>query len=162
MVKLTDANPRSGIWRWVLRAPVYLYGVGFGWLLDGRFLLLRHVGRKTGLLRQTVLEVLRRDNQDGSYIVCSGWGEASQWYRNLLAQPEAEIELGTRWMKVTAKPLPQERAEQEIRDYSKVHPRAFRWLAGILVGTTAKGDAVDFAELARRAPMMALQLREQT
>ena len=39
--------------RRLFRAPVYLYCWSGGWLLGHRFLLLIHVGRRTGLRRQT-------------------------------------------------------------------------------------------------------------
>jgi len=37
--------------RFIFRAPVYLYRWHLGWLLDHRFLLLTHIGRRTDWLR---------------------------------------------------------------------------------------------------------------
>ena len=42
----------------VFRAPLSLYRRGWGWLLGRTFLMLAHVGRKTGQLRETVAMVL--------------------------------------------------------------------------------------------------------
>ena len=49
----------SGTLRLVFRLPIYLYRLNLGWLLGHRGLLLTHQGRKSGLLRETVLEVIR-------------------------------------------------------------------------------------------------------
>ena len=49
----------SGFSRLMFRLPIYLYKVGLGGLLGGRFLLLNHVGRKSGQPRQAVVEVVR-------------------------------------------------------------------------------------------------------
>ena len=44
--------------RRLFQAPVYLYRCGGGRLLGHRFLLLIHVGRRSGLRRHTILEVI--------------------------------------------------------------------------------------------------------
>ncbi len=51
----------SGFLRLAFRLPIYLYRLNLGWLLGHRGLLLIHRGRKSGLLRETVLEVVRYD-----------------------------------------------------------------------------------------------------
>jgi hypothetical protein len=44
-----------------LGLPIHLYRYNLGRLLGYRFLLLTHRGRKTGILHQTVLEVILYD-----------------------------------------------------------------------------------------------------
>ena len=85
------ARSPNGLLRWFLRFPIVLYHLNLGWLLGGRFMLINHVGRKSGQLRQTVVEVAGHDQSGDTYYVASGWGYKSQWYRNLLAQPEVTI-----------------------------------------------------------------------
>jgi hypothetical protein len=51
-------RPPKGLLRLMLRLPIWLYRLRLGWLLGNRFLLLTHVGRKTGLPHQTVVEVV--------------------------------------------------------------------------------------------------------
>ena len=51
----------SGTLRLVFRLPIYLYHLNLGWLLGHRGILLIHRGRKSQLLRETVLEVARYD-----------------------------------------------------------------------------------------------------
>ncbi len=66
-------------------------------------LLLRTVGAKTGAHRTNALTYAR----DGSdYVIVASMGGAPRspgWYHNLRADPEAEIQIGTRRIAVTAR-----------------------------------------------------------
>ncbi len=159
--RLADKNPRRGLLRFALRAPVLLYRIRLGCLLGGRFLLLKHTGRRSGLQRRTVLEVVRHDNESRSYIVCSGWGKASEWYKNLQQNPEAEIEVGCRRIKVGAIRLSQREAEEEMRGYARRHPKAYRWLTATLLGRQAPGEAQELTELAKGIPVIRLRSRRE-
>jgi deazaflavin-dependent oxidoreductase (nitroreductase family) len=152
---LKEKNHR-GVLRFLLRVPVFLYRIGLGRLFDGRFLLLKHIGRKTGRQRETVLEIMRYDEADNRCIVCSGWGEKSQWYKNLQQRPQAAIVVRGRQMKVTAVRLPLSEAEKEISRYARDHPLAYRWIGEMLLGRGAKAD--DFGAIAKRAPVLALKV----
>jgi hypothetical protein len=66
-------HPR-GITRTLYRFPIWLFRLHLGWLFMGRFLLLTHVGRKSGLPRQTLLEILQYDREKERYVVFAGWG----------------------------------------------------------------------------------------
>jgi hypothetical protein len=55
----------TGLSRLLWRAPIWLYRLGLGGLLGSHFVLLNHVGRKSGQPRQTVLEVVDRDERPG-------------------------------------------------------------------------------------------------
>ena len=63
---------------------------------EGRsMLLLHHTGRKSGTVRVAPL-VYRREGD--AYVVFGSKGGAPEhpdWYRNLVANPQAEIEVGT-------------------------------------------------------------------
>ena len=52
-------EPPQGCSRLLFRAPVWLYRLGLGGLFGKRMLLLNHTGRKSGLPRQAVLEVVQ-------------------------------------------------------------------------------------------------------
>jgi deazaflavin-dependent oxidoreductase (nitroreductase family) len=80
----------SGALRLAFRLPIYLYRLNLGWLLGHRFLQLVHRGRRSGLLRETVLEVLHYDPATGESVVLSAWGEKADWYRNVEATPALE------------------------------------------------------------------------
>lgn len=81
--------------RFVMRAPIGLYRVGLGGVLGSRFLLLEHVGRNSEQLRSTALEVLETGD-DGAPVIASGFGESSQWYKNVSANHRHLMERGAR------------------------------------------------------------------
>jgi hypothetical protein len=85
--KIGHPQPPRGFKRMLLRAPIWCYRLGCGWLLGKRFLLLHHLGRNSGLPRQTVLEVVKYDADTDTYFIASGFGKQSDWYRNLLKTP---------------------------------------------------------------------------
>ena len=120
--------PQSRVTRWFFRAPIKLYAVGLGSLLGGRFMLLEHIGRKSGLVRRTVIEVAKYDAESGSYYACSGYGERSDWFQNLLAQPVAHITVRRKRMAVRARKLPPAEAGALMLDYAQRYPRTARAL----------------------------------
>lgn len=67
---------------------------GFGPLLStpvsGSMLLLRTVGRKSGLIREAPLGYAL---VDGRIVVIAGYGRKADWFRNALANPEVEVVL---------------------------------------------------------------------
>ncbi len=156
--KIGDGAPPRGLRLRLYRLPIVLYRLRLGRLLGGRFLLLRHTGRRTGRARQTVLEVVRHDTEARTWYVASGWGERSDWFRNVLARPEAEIEVSGRRWGVQARRLPIEDAEHELADYARRHPAAARMVAR-LAGYRIDGLPKDIEALARIIPMMAFQRR---
>src|SRR5215217_5389167 len=64
----------AGALRFAFRLPIYLYRLNLDRLLGHRALLLVHQGRRSGLLRETVLEVLLYDPATRKSVVLSAWG----------------------------------------------------------------------------------------
>ena len=71
----------------VFRLPLPLYRRGWGWLLGHTFLLVVHAGRKTGKLHSTVAMALTYDPETHEAVICSVWGENTDWVRNIRARP---------------------------------------------------------------------------
>jgi len=78
----------------VFRIPLHLYRHGLGRLLGRTFLVLVHIGRKTGKVRETVAMVLADDRSTGELVICSGWGPDADWVHNLQAAPAREVRVG--------------------------------------------------------------------
>ena len=57
----------------IFKLPVVLYRLRLGWLLGKRFMLLTHVGRRSGKVRRTILAVLRFDAQTREIYAVSAW-----------------------------------------------------------------------------------------
>lgn len=116
----------------MFRLPVYLYRLDLGWLLGHRGLLLVHRGRKSGLLRETVLEVVHHDPATRESVVLSGWGRKADWYRNIEASPALEVRTGRDRYVPAQRFLAPEENRAVISDYARRHPLAFRFFAGAL------------------------------
>lgn len=151
-------KPPQGLSRFMWRMPIYIYKAHLGWLLGERFLLLTHTGRISGERRQAVLEIIRVDKTTPTYYVASGFGEKSDWFRNLQNNPEATIQVGRQRMHVHTRRLNQAEAEAEFLDYALRHPTAIKNLAGML-GYQLDGSEDSLRALAKVMPVVAFQPR---
>jgi deazaflavin-dependent oxidoreductase (nitroreductase family) len=124
----------SGLWRIVFRLPILLYRLNLGWLFGGRALLLEHRGRKSGIIRKVVVEVADHDVQKDSYTVAAAWGNQSDWYKNIQAEPNVNVVVGTRRFAAIANLISAEEAAQHLKTYATKHPIAFRQLGSHLFG----------------------------
>jgi len=104
------------------KIPTLIYRVGLGRLLGRRFLLLVHRGRKSGLERKVVLEVIRYEAAPPAAAVLSGGGERSQWFRNLQAAPPVAVWIGgERWLSPRHEVLEPDRVVEAIEEYRRNH-----------------------------------------
>lgn len=150
-------RPPRGLGRTLWRLPIWLYRANLGWLLTSHFLLLEHVGRKSGQVRQAVLEVLKRDKIHDVYYLAAGFGPKSDWYQNLLKTPQARIQSGLRKADVMAEVLSMEEAGHIILDYARRYPIAIRTLARVIGYEVGKGE-VDYRGFASVVPIVALKV----
>ncbi|MCP3422221.1 nitroreductase family deazaflavin-dependent oxidoreductase [Nocardioides pinisoli] len=80
---------------WVFRLPLPLYRAGWGWLFLGHtFLVLTHVGRRTGRPHATAAMVLAEDKRTHEAVICSVWGPQADWIHNLQARPALRVQIG--------------------------------------------------------------------
>ena len=119
----TRPKPPAGIQAMFWRLPIWLYRFNLGRLLGERMLLLQHTGRKSGKIREAVIEVVRHDTDTDTYTVCSGFGTKSQWFQNLQANPDVNIQVGRRKLAVHANLLPPEQCGEEMVAYAEAHPQ---------------------------------------
>ena len=154
--KIKDVQPPRGVARALYRLPIRLFHLHLGWLLMGHFLLLTHVGRKSGLPRQTVLEVLLHERAKDGYYVMAGWGERSDWVKNIEKTPQVKISVGRRHVCALARRLPPEEAESKVIAYAKQHPHLIRSLPRLL-GYRIDGSEEDLRALARLGIVVAFE-----
>jgi deazaflavin-dependent oxidoreductase (nitroreductase family) len=113
----------TGMWKRMLRIPVFLFRWRLGFLMGERILLLTHIGRASGRVYQTPIEVVEHDRSTREYIVCSGTGPQADWYRNLLTHPAPQIQVkNQRWQPVQRLLSPNEAASRFAR-YERHHCR---------------------------------------
>ena len=153
--KVREVKPPTGLTRLAFRFPIWFYRAGFGRLLGDRFLELTHTGRKSGLARRTVLEVVRHDKKTGVYYIAAGFGEGSDWYQNILANPKVEVRSGGNHIQAVAVPLSEAEAGDDLVNYARRHPVAFKELVRFM-GYQVDGSEADIHALGRYLRMFAL------
>ena len=73
---------------------VFLWKIGMGKLLNcwpavgGRIMVIRHCGRKTGRQYLTPVNYAIVENQ---IYAAAGFGPVTDWYRNIIANPQVEL-----------------------------------------------------------------------
>lgn len=148
-------RPPSKALRFGLRLPIFLYRIKLGWLLGDRFLMLTHTGRKSGLPRQVVIEVVKHDKENNTYYVVSGWGEKADWYRNIRKTSQVTVQSGRRKFQTEAEFIPVEKAIEIVNTYAREHPIAFNELSGLFLGERMKSGSDAPERIARKMPMVA-------
>ena len=154
--KIRDVQPPRGVARTLYRLPIRLFHLHLGWLLMGHFLLLSHIGRKSGQPRQTVLEVLLHERAKDVYYVMAGWGERSDWVKNIEKTPQVQISVGHQHFYALARHLPPEEAESKVIAYARQHPHLIRGLPRLL-GYRTDGTEEDLRAFARLGIVVAFE-----
>jgi len=152
------ALPKTGPRRWLFRAPLLVYRARLGWLFGHRLVMVVHRGRRSGRWRRVVVEVVVRDRDTRAVTVASGYGPGSNWYRNLLAHPDAEIVLGARRLAVRATPVSPEEGGELMVDYARRRPRSARMVARQM-GVPVDGSQASYRALGRVLPYVRLEPR---
>ena len=146
-----------GIVHIVARLPIWLYRLGLGWLLDERFLMLTHVGRRSGLRRQVVLEVVDHDRAADTYLIASGWGEYADWLQNIEHTSHMLLHVGRRRCEASAQRLPIDQAVQVLGEYVRRHPLAARSLSKLLAGASLDSTPASWRQMAERVPLVVVR-----
>lgn len=148
--------------RWFFRAPAWLYRWRCGWLLGHRFLLLIHVGRRSGLRRRTILEVMVYRPDGPEMIVMSGFGPRADWFRNIKANPNPKIMVGSLSFVAVYRVLDIEEAVAVIGAYERRNRFAapvIRLVLGRLLGSPYHGSEADRRRAAANLPLVAFRPR---
>ena len=131
----------------IFKLPLILYRAGLGWLFGHRFMLLTHIGRRSGKVRRTVLAVLVFNPNTREIKAMSAWSE-SDWYLNLQAHLAVQIETGfTRYAPAQRTLTPEEIATLFV-NYRKNHP-IFSRIVCRIPGWRIDSSYEEFVELAR-------------
>jgi deazaflavin-dependent oxidoreductase (nitroreductase family) len=142
------------------RAPAFMYRLGLGRMLGKRFVAVTHRGRKSGQLRETVLEVLVFDPDDKETVVVSAYGTRADWYRNLRAQPALRVRTGGMDYVPEQRFLTADEAREAAAEFARHH----RWEAKLMprvlpaIGAAVPKDSdSDPVDLMASLPMVAFR-----
>jgi deazaflavin-dependent oxidoreductase (nitroreductase family) len=137
MSTITFANAGARILRnrWLMRAPIWIFRARAGALLTSRLVMLEHIGRKSGARRYVVLEVVDHPTPE-TFIVPSGFGARSQWFRNVKANPTVRVYAGSHApAPATARQLDQVEADRVLAEYRARHPQRWERFKSVLEQT---------------------------
>jgi deazaflavin-dependent oxidoreductase (nitroreductase family) len=143
-----------------LRAPVHLYRWKCGWLLGHRFLLLIHVGRRTGKRHYTVLEVMQYRKEGLEAVVMSAFGRRANWLCNIEAMPGPAVAIGAQRFTAAHRFLDEEEAVRVMTGYEQrnwfIAP-IVRLMLSRLLGWRYDGSNGARHRLVRQLPLIAFR-----
>jgi len=151
-----DIRPPKGFLLFFFRLPVWLYRIGLGRLMGKRMIYFEHLGRKTGLVHRTVVEVIRHDMEEDTYYVVSGYGEKADWFKNIVRTPQVKAQVGGRRFLALTEPLSQDNAITEFQDYAQRYPNNLKYL-GWLIGLQIEGTEEELEQLSRILPVIVIK-----
>lgn len=154
---------KKGLLAWLFRAPLPLFHLGLGRLFGKRILLLTHIGRRTGVRRETLLEVVEYRHDGPEVVVANGFGPGSDWVRNIQAKPDdVEVTVGSQHFAAKHRFLGEQEAARVIKDYeyrnrliALIVRKGFSWL----VGWQYRGSADDRQKFVQQIPLIAFRPR---
>jgi deazaflavin-dependent oxidoreductase (nitroreductase family) len=154
---------KKGLLWYLFRAPVFVYRWGLGWLFGKRILLLSHTGRRSGLRRQTLLEVVEYRKQGPEVVVANGFGPDCDWVRNIEAKHDEEITVGAEHFAAAHRFLGEDEAAKVIEGYehrnrfiAPIARKGFSWL----LGWKYHGGDEERRRLVRQIPLIAFRPRD--
>jgi deazaflavin-dependent oxidoreductase (nitroreductase family) len=139
----------------IFRTPLPLYRAGWGWLLGRTFLLLVHIGRKTGQPHRMTAMVLRYDGGTHEAVICSGWGPTTDWIRNVQARPALNVTIGRESFTPLQRFLDEEESFLVTVEFCLRHPGRLRVMRRVL-GWDLRTEAA-IREFVRTHPFVAFR-----
>jgi deazaflavin-dependent oxidoreductase (nitroreductase family) len=148
LTKIGEPSPPKGLKLKLFRAPIYIYRFGVGFILGERFIRLKHWGRVSGNLNETVIEVIDQDKPSGKVYSASGFGEKSQWFKNIILNENVYITIKSKEYKAKARVVSEEEAEDILLRYAESHPKSIKGVAR-LSGYEMDGSQQDVIEFSK-------------
>ncbi len=112
------------------KLPLIVYRLGLGWVFGKRFMLLTHVGRRSGKVYRSVLAVLKFDEKTHEIQAVSPW-TSSNWYRNIQATPALEVQTGSVRYTPAQRSLSTEEIAASFIEFRQKYPIFSRMIARI-------------------------------
>jgi deazaflavin-dependent oxidoreductase (nitroreductase family) len=159
MSRFSFTTAPTGLFKWLLHAPSYLYRAHLGFVMGHRFLMMEHRGRKSGTVYRTVVEVAGRYRDRGEWIVTAGLGPTSDWYRNLEAGGLVAVWIGSRRHRADMRFLEAEEASTVMKVYEDKHPKTAKRLYRTM-GVSYDGTDADRIRMMHLIPMVGFTISD--
>jgi deazaflavin-dependent oxidoreductase (nitroreductase family) len=140
-------------------APRWFYRHQMGWLMGKRFLAVSHVGRKSGIERESILEVAVYHPDTHESVVASAFGPTADWYRNVQARPAHLVRVGRVEYVPHQRFLEPEEARAAAEEFCRQHRLEARMAIPVFVamGAAEKGEFTNPVDLMASLPMVAFR-----
>ena len=158
--KIGEPAPPKGLKLILFRAPRYFYHLKLGFLFGERFIHLKHWGRKSGQLKETVIEVIDQDKTNGTLYSASGFGEQSQWFKNISVNNAVFVTVKNTEFEASASVLSADEATEVLLRYLKVHTHSIKSVAR-LSGYEMDGSEKDVIAFSQIIKIVKFTLRER-
>ena len=112
--KRGDPAPPKGLKLKLFRAPIYIYHLKLGFLFGERFIHLKHWGRISQTLKETVIEIIDQDKANRKIYSASGFGEKSQWFKNISINNNVFITVKNREYNAVARVLSEQEGQSRL------------------------------------------------
>ena len=158
--KIGEPAPPKGLKLKLFRAPRYVYHLKLGFLFGERLIHLKHWGRKSGQLKETVIEVIDQDKINGTLYSASGFGEQSQWFKNISVNNAVFVTVKNTEFKAIASVLSADEATQILLRYARAHPNSIKGVAR-LSGYEMDGSEKDIIAFSQIIKIVKFTLHER-
>ncbi len=97
--KMQTLYPNNPLGKVLFKLPILLWRLGLGPIVGKLLMIITHTGRKSGTPRHTMVEY---HSMNGIKYVAAAFGVQTQWYRNILANPQVTIQTADGTEQMTA------------------------------------------------------------
>lgn len=143
MPQKKELQPPSGFIRFLYRTPIR-------WVLGRLILLLTTTGRKSGLPRITPLQY---EFVDGRFVLGSARGLRADWVQNLMAHPQASIQVKNTHTFVRAEVISE---PGQIADFLELRLKRHPYMVGMILRREGLSIPPSRAELEAYARYLAM------
>jgi deazaflavin-dependent oxidoreductase (nitroreductase family) len=122
-------------------------------------IILHHTGRRSGQPRTAGLQQIYHDSDTNRYFVAAAYGPTSDWWLNVVANPQITIDVGGEVIDATAAPVDPEEAvtvmEAAIEQAPSLRDQAFKH------AKVSTSDPDGIAKVVATNPLMSFQISQQ-
>ncbi len=138
----STAKDSPALAKYLLRAPLYFYQLGWGPLMGWiPLLILTTKGRQSGQPRHVIVEYRRHGSK---YYIVSGWGQETDWFRNIEKDSRVTIQHGKHILDARAQQV--ENTAEALRALYMFSRNS--WLYATLFAQMNSAQAADLSTLA--------------
>lgn len=135
------------LFKYVNRMMVFMWRLGMGKLLCswpeviGTYMVITHQGRKSGKQFQTPVNFTEHE---GDLYCTTGFGPGSDWYRNILVNPQVEVWITDGWFVGTAESVDIDESNLPILRSILINSGFVTWIIGMNPKTISDEGLLDY------------------